>query len=76
MFQAALPILDHKVLVRSGRVAIKELNTLLKQVHLHTQVENSTQHKHNVNRTMDTLVCAHSKVSLQYSVNNREPIVC
>ena len=36
----------------------------------HTQGENSTQHKQTVNRTMDTFVCAHSEVSLQYSVNN------
>ena len=76
MFQVAFPALDHEVLVRSAYVVIEELNALLKQVHLHTQGENSTQHKHNVNRTMDTLVCAHSEVSLQYSVNNREPIVC
>ena len=43
---------------------------LWKQVHLHTQGENSTHHKQTVNRTMDTFVCAHSEVSLQYSVNN------
>ena len=43
---------------------------LWKQVHLHTQGENSTQHNQTVNRSMDTFVCAHSEVSLQYSVNN------
>ena len=41
VFQSTLSVLDHKVLIRSGRVAVKELDPLLKEVHLHTQRENS-----------------------------------
>ena len=41
VFQSTLSVLDHKVLIRSGRVAVKELDPILKEVHLHTQRENS-----------------------------------
>ena len=41
VFQSTLSVLDHEVLIRSGRVAVKELDPLLKEVHLQTQRENS-----------------------------------
>ena len=36
VFHPSLPVLDHEVLVGGGRVAVKKLDMLLEEVHLHT----------------------------------------